>query len=486
VASAPTAVDTVPPLDSPPSQECCCCSAPPRPSPARPLASAPRRRRPDKCRTPAAVPPSALVDPLASLALPTAVLAATAAAGPALGATPPGRLLSAPVATMLLGLGLASTGLLPSAASFPYSIVMSSLAGLATPLLLLSCDLSPAARRRAGLASDDADAVRGPAALVPLAFVVASTATIAGAVAAAWCLGPAIARQLGPVSLDRGRLDGPARAAAILAALVAKNIGGGVNYVATADASGLDPAAFGLGYAADNVSGLLYFAGTFALARRWTEARGGAAACAPTAAEAPIDAAPAAPARPAWWAWPSAIVVAAALALVADVVLPPGAALAGAAVGATALASFVPGVARPLAGAGDCLGTYLLFFLYACAGGAGAGVADAALAAPALVGAAVLLGAVHVAIVMTVGRCLVDLHGCGGAGGDRLDAVLVGSNAAVGGAGTAMGLAATMGWSWMVAPVVLAGTAGTAVGTGAGLTARPLLEWIVRHGLGAC
>ena len=45
----------------------------------------------------------------------------------------------------------------------------------------------------------------------------------------------------------------------VAAALVAKNVGGGMNYVAVCDTLGVSPAAFSAGIAADNVFALLYF-----------------------------------------------------------------------------------------------------------------------------------------------------------------------------------------------------------------------------------
>ncbi len=50
-----------------------------------------------------------------------------------------------------------------------------------------------------------------------------------------------------------------------------------------------------------------------------------------------------------------------------------------------------------------------------------------------------------------------------------LDAVLVGSNATVGGPATAVGMAAAKGWRELMQPAMMCGSLGYAIGTAAGL-----------------
>lgn len=50
-----------------------------------------------------------------------------------------------------------------------------------------------------------------------------------------------------------------------------------------------------------------------------------------------------------------------------------------------------------------------------------------------------------------------------------LDAVLVGSNATIGGPATAVGMTAAKGWRELMQPAMMCGSLGYAIGTGAGL-----------------
>jgi uncharacterized membrane protein len=93
---------------------------------------------------------------------------------------------------------------------------------LATPLLLLDCDLRVMLGRSRRLGA---------------AFALAATGTAAGCVLAYAALGPTLRAACAGVGM-------PDDAWKLAAALCAKNIGGGLNYVAVASTTGLGPAAF--------------------------------------------------------------------------------------------------------------------------------------------------------------------------------------------------------------------------------------------------
>jgi hypothetical protein len=160
------------------------------------------------------------------------VLTTSSAAAQWLGVhTKLGRLLSAPICAMLCTFVGASSGLLPPAG--PHVIGVQSMAvKLATPLLLFNADM----RRVAS----------GGSRLLP-AFGLALMGSVVGAASG-------IAALHGPLFAALG--DDGLKAAA---ALMAKNIGGGFNFVAVAAAIGLSPAALAIALTVDNLFALLYF-----------------------------------------------------------------------------------------------------------------------------------------------------------------------------------------------------------------------------------
>lgn len=173
-----------------------------------------------------------------------------------------GRLLGAPVTAMALSFALSSvdwiprlsssswalTTLLPPGGSPASSFLQTTSLTLATPLLLLGTSIRGGALRRCGslLAS----------------FVVASSGTLLGAIAAMSI--PHVRHGL-LSSLPNG--DG----AIIASALLAKNIGGGINYVAVCACLGASSESVAAGLCVDNVMALLYFPLVSLLASRYRD-----------------------------------------------------------------------------------------------------------------------------------------------------------------------------------------------------------------------
>jgi hypothetical protein len=106
---------------------------------------------------------------------------------------------------------------------------------LATPLLLFGADLRAVLRLTGSLS---------------VAFLVGSFAVALASFAAFYGLSDPM-HAVGVASNGDGWK--------LAAALVAKNVGGGMNYVAVCDTLGVSPAAFSAGIAADNVFAILYF-----------------------------------------------------------------------------------------------------------------------------------------------------------------------------------------------------------------------------------
>ncbi|KAL7468700.1 hypothetical protein ACHAXS_008932 [Conticribra weissflogii] len=170
--------------------------------------------------------------------------------------TPVGRLLGAPVTAMALTFALASLPCIPSLSSLrtllppggsPAASSLQSLSlALATPLLLLGTSFRGAALRRCrpSLA----------------AFAVASLGTLLGA--ALPFLGAVLPSSGGDEFVK------------VAAALVAKNIGGGINYVAVCACLGASAEGAAAGLCADNVAALVYFPVVSLLASRWGDLDG--------------------------------------------------------------------------------------------------------------------------------------------------------------------------------------------------------------------
>jgi uncharacterized membrane protein len=170
-----------------------------------------------------------------------AALTGAAAAGQVIGKkTKIGKLLGPPVTAMALTFFLATIGVLhPGGSQAAKSLQMLSLQ-LATPLILLGADLRDAASRC------------GP---LLLSFITASLATIVACLLGWMCTGSSLTAAL-------GARDG----LAIAAGLMAKNIGGGINYIAVCSSLNASPVAVAAGLCVDNIFALVYFPATSALA----------------------------------------------------------------------------------------------------------------------------------------------------------------------------------------------------------------------------
>ncbi|KAG7339090.1 putative integral membrane protein [Nitzschia inconspicua] len=150
-----------------------------------------------------------------------------------------GQLLGPPVTAMALTFALASIGVLsPGGTPAAKSLQLLAL-NIATPLILLGADLEGCWERC------------GP---LLLSFAVASVATIVACLVGWKVAGTMLQSAL-------GCKDG----LAIAAALMSKNIGGGINYIAVCRALDASPQAIAAGLCIDNLAALVYFPMTNAL-----------------------------------------------------------------------------------------------------------------------------------------------------------------------------------------------------------------------------
>lgn len=391
----------------------------------------------------------------------SATLLASSAAAFALQSTPPGRLLSAPMLSFSLALGLSNVGLLPLAHP-SYDLCTGTLLPISVCLGLLSTAAMPVEARGGS---------KGSLTPMLMAFTIGAFGTLLGALCAfATCA--------------KVQLLPPTAAAAAAALLCATYIGGSANFFGVAAAlpteqvGALIPALLAADLGLMGLYfGLLAAAAQWpALQRRFPEAQTAAEPAAGSAAEAVVPAT----ARGAPWVVVTAVLAAVVATLggrAAERRLQlPGSAILLLSVASSASARLLaerrPVVAQQLRVL--AAPSLLLSCLFLGSLGAAARLEQVLAAGPA---AAVCAG-----IVLSV-HCVTLLLGCGAA--NRAGAVislrelLVASNANVGGSATAMAMATGRRWYDLLSAAAMCGTAGYASATLIGLT---LFRLLVRAG----
>nr|BAJ89143.1 predicted protein [Hordeum vulgare subsp. vulgare] len=332
-----------------------------------------------------------------------------------------GAALSGALVSILAGLAASSAGLVAPGAP-AQAVVMEYLLPVAVPLLLLGADLRRVVRATGDLLK---------------AFLIGSVATVIGTTVA-YLLFPM--RSLGQDSWK------------IAAALMGSYIGGAVNFVAISEALGTTPSVVAAGVAADNLISALYFTALFALASKIPPE--------PNSASSPEDGGEGEPRGSM-----SVLHGGAALALSFTICRAGTGIAAGLGVGTggtlpcvtalvVALATAFPGVLGRLAPSGETMALILMQVFFTVVGANGS-VVDAVTKAPAVFAFAAVQVAVHLAVVLGVGRL---------AGLDRKQ-LLIASNANVGGPTTAAAMATAKGWSSLVVPGILVGIFGISIAT---------------------
>ncbi|MEZ5498278.1 MAG: DUF819 family protein [Steroidobacteraceae bacterium] len=135
----------------------------------------------------------------------------------------------------------------------------------------------------------------------------------------------------------------------------------------------------------------------------------------------------------------------------------------------TAIALVVANFARPVlrhVSADFEIGTLFMYLFFVCIG-AGADFVEVAGAALPILAYIIIMVIVHLLLLIGIGRML------------RLDLaeVMIASNACILGPGTAAALAASKGWKTLVAPGILVGMLGYAIGTFIGVSVAALLKF---------
>jgi uncharacterized membrane protein len=361
-----------------------------------------------------------------------AVLTGMAASSQILGKkTAFGRLLGPPVTAMACTFALASFGILnPGGTAAAKSLQLLAL-NLATPLILLGADFRDAASRC------------GP---LLVSFLVASAATLIACLVGWHLAGPSLTAALGRDGL------------AITAALLAKNIGGGINFIAVCNTLNVSPSAVTAALCVDNLFALLYFPATSALAagRPDVEVHSDAAM------SSSIDSASTVTVQN------ISIVVCLSCVLIwlGERIGGPSASLPVCTLLTVLFASRAPSKwLGPLRQSADSLGTLGLYIFFATAGAPGIAVAESV--RTSLIPISAFLGSlytIHGAILFAFHSLL----------GRRFSSfvpqrLLVASSAAIGGPATSVALAKASNWQSLLVSSLLVGNIGYAIATFVGL-----------------
>jgi len=348
--------------------------------------------------------------------------------------------LGAPASAMLAGACAAAFGWLPSDGSGGTREMQAVVAAVATPMMLFGANL----RETFG-----------------------ETRRLATPFACGAC-GTAVGAFVGALAFVKGSGGSSIVSWKLAAALAAKNIGGGVNYVAVATALGMSREEFVAGVAADNVFALMYFPFVSFLARRCSSVRESElgdkdqrrAVDDQQNAVDDQDAEPSSDAD-ALTATFVAVVLLAAGQTLAGILDRPTATIPIATALTVTLATAFPRRLRPLAAVAEPLAAGLLFVFFVVAGASGAAAfTDVSRCLDVFLFLAILY-AFHLTFILVPAFTV--------ASEDRRRDFLLASNACVGGPATAAALCESAKWRDLLAPGVLIGTLGNAVATFAGL-----------------
>lgn len=337
-----------------------------------------------------------------------------------------GSALSGSLVATLVGLAASNLGFIACEAK-AYSVVREFLLPLAVPLLLFRADIRHIIQSTGKLL---------------LAFLVGSVATTVGTVVAFYLVPM---RSLGQDAWK------------IAAALMARHIGGAVNYVAVSEALEVSSSVSAAGLAADNVLCAVYFTTLFALASIIPKE-----AESSTSEDGVVDKGSAASNK--------LPVLQSAVALaVSFAICKAGSSLSkyygiqgGTLPAVTAivviLATLFPGQFNQLAPSGEAMAMILMQVFFAVVGASG-NIWSVIRTAPSIFLFCLIQIAIHLAVILGLGKLF----------GFELKLLLIASNANVGGPTTACGMATTKGWNSLVVPGVLAGIFGITIATFLGI-----------------
>lgn len=346
-----------------------------------------------------------------------------------------GKSLSGPVTAMLVTAFMTNIGILPTGGSIHLTALQSFVVKVATPLLLLGADLNVIVRDTGILLK---------------AFCLGTIGTIIGSLISYLLLHT----HLSGLGSDSWK---------IVAALTAKNIGGGLNFMSVASSLDVSGTTMATGLAVDNLLGLVYFPLISFLGRKIpSEASsisdgkdGNFIVAVNTDTNNSLDS------ENVTTALSIGLTISAISEYISinsnNMISPiPLSTLLAVIVGTcfpTALKPFIPSAER--------IGQVLLLLFFGSIGNSSGTImsAIASTGSSALLAFGLILYVVHLLFITTAGRLMKI----------PLKDILIASNANIGNAATSSALASGKGWKSKVMPALLVGTLGNAVGTFIGL-----------------
>jgi len=362
---------------------------------------------------------------------------------------------------MLLTTILTMVGVLPIGGSVHITSLQGFVVKLATPLLLLGADLGEIFRETGSLLR---------------AFLVGTCGTLLGSM-----LGYSLfASQLQSIgaSGDGWKIAG---------CITAKNIGGGLNFMAVADILKVTPSTISTGLAVDNVVGLVYFPLVSWLGNKYNSNSNNSAidigvkeedslVLSPDnsvddeyglqASSADSNRASKSCSLSDDMRFMSALAIAFVLTALAETVSRMTAvpAIALSSIMTVLVASLLPTQLKPYVSPGELMGKLLLLLFCSSIGSSSGAIfqsmGNSSSGAVALFGYGVTLYVVHFVVIYVLGYLFMQLP---------IPDLLLGSNANIGNAATASALAVSMGWRSRLLPAILVGNLGNFIGTFGGL-----------------
>jgi uncharacterized membrane protein len=266
----------------------------------------------------------------------------------------------------------------------------------------------------------------------------------------------------------------------VAAALLARHIGGAVNYVAVSGALEVPPSLFGAGLAADDLILTCYFAAIYALARKVPADEDGEKGGGEDKASSPADAPT--PPRPTIAVYEGTVALALSALIchfgtqLSAALGAPSQALTAVTAISVAAATLFPKRLAPLAPSGEGLAAIIMQTFFAAVG-ASADVGLVVRSAPVLFAFSAVALSAHLGLMLLIGGKVL--------GFSRRE-LLLASNANIGGPTTVAGMAAVKGWRSSLVPAVLVSTLGYALGSVVGLaTGHWALRPMMMVGVGA-
>ncbi|KAJ0842559.1 hypothetical protein HanPSC8_Chr14g0643091 [Helianthus annuus] len=332
-----------------------------------------------------------------------------------------GRMISAALVSILLGLAASNIGIIPHEAK-AYSVVMEYLLPLTIPLMLFRADMR--------------DVIKSTGNLF-LAFLIGSVATTVGTLVA-FMIVPM--RSLGQDSWK------------IASALMASYIGGAINYVAVSDALAVSPSVIAAGVAADNVICAIYFMVLFAIGSKLPAET--STASKDTVNNVNSGSGDKSGLQQTATALAVSFAICKCATHIVQMVKIQGGSLPAITAIVVILATLLPKQIGNLASAGDAVAAISIQVFFAVLGASGS-IWNVMRVAPSIFIFAFIQVTVHLVVILGLGKLLkLDLK-----------VLLLASNANIGGPTTASGMATAKGWDSLVVPGILVGIFGISIAT---------------------